>query len=92
MNSNPSRRSFLKKSAAAALAAPLITSLEEYALKAQEQKPAPAPAAPPAKDAMPMGKLGSVTISRLICGGNLVSGATSAAIRRRLESAGINVD
>jgi hypothetical protein len=74
MNPNPSRRTFLKKSAAAALAAPLITSLEECALKAQEQKPAPAPAAPPAKDAMPMGKIGSIKISRLICGGNLVSG------------------
>src|SRR5215472_17161716 len=74
MNPNPSRRSFLKKSAAAALAAPLITSLEEYALKAQEQKPAPVPAAPSTKDAMPTGKIGSVKISRLICGGNLVSG------------------
>jgi hypothetical protein len=51
----------------------LVTSLEEYALAAQSQAPAVAKPAPP-QGAMPQGKIGSVKISRLICGGNLISG------------------
>ncbi len=80
MSRQSSRRSFLKKSAAVSIAAPLITSLEEYALKAEEAKTG-APAATgragsplPAKGAVPTGKIGNVEISRLICGGNLISG------------------
>jgi hypothetical protein len=72
MNPAFNRRSFLKKSAAAALAAPLVTSLEEYRLLAQES-PAPDLAAG-APATLPMGKIGQVKISRLICGGNLLSG------------------
>ncbi len=68
------RRSFLKKSAAVAIAAPLVTSLEEYRLMAQESS-APALAGAGGKPAaLPMGTIGHVQISRLICGGNLVSG------------------
>jgi hypothetical protein len=74
MKRNDTRRHFLKKSAAAALAAPLITSLEEYALRAQQREAAPPATVPLSKDAMPMGKIGKVNISRLICGGNLVNG------------------
>ncbi len=59
---------------AAAVAAPLVTSLEEYALKAQEtSSPAKTPALS-SKAAMPMGKIGKVQISRILCGGNLISG------------------
>lgn len=71
MKTDRSRRSFLKRSLAATLAAPLVTSLEEHHLRAQEARPAPA--APP-KAAVPTGAIGKVKISRLICGGNLISG------------------
>ncbi len=63
------RRSFIKKSIAASVAAPLAVSLEEHALLARESAPAR-----PAAGQMPMGKIGKVSISRLICGGNLISG------------------
>jgi hypothetical protein len=71
MKAKSNRRSFLAKSAAATLAAPLILSLEEHALRAQDSQPA---AARTPRTAMPSGKIGDVTISRLICGGNLISG------------------
>ena len=64
-----SRRGFLKKSLSTALAAPLVLSLEEKALAAV---PKVRPAAPGEKS--PMGKLGKLDVSRLICGGNLISG------------------
>lgn len=66
------RRKFLAKSVAAAFAAPLLTSLEESDLQAKDEKPA-APA-PGSRGTVPLGKIGNVQISRLICGGNLVSG------------------
>jgi hypothetical protein len=72
MKQNATRRSFLKRSGAAALAAPLIRSLEEYALAAGESAPARVSSAP--AGAMPMGVIGNVRISRLLCGGNLISG------------------
>ena len=72
---HPNRRKFLKQSVAAALAAPLITSVEEYTLAAaQEQATSPTTPPPAAKPAMPTGMIGKVKISRLICGGNLISG------------------
>lgn len=53
----------------------MILSLEDYALHAQQAQPAKTPAATPgAKGTVPMGKIGNVQISRLICGGNLISG------------------
>lgn len=70
------RRSFLKKSLAASVAAPFVMSLEEHALVAR----AAAPAAPVAavtlapRGKMPLGTIGKVKISRVICGGNLISG------------------
>jgi hypothetical protein len=67
-----SRRGFLRTSVAASLAAPLITSLEEYALQAGEPPAAAKPAA--AKVTMASGNIGKVKLSRLICGGNLISG------------------
>ncbi len=56
------------------MAAPMLMSFEEQALMAQE-KPASSSApgaAPVAK--LAQGKIGKVQISRLICGGNLISG------------------
>ncbi len=65
----------MKTTAAVSLAAPLLTSLEEYALAAQSAGPssAPAPAAP-VRAPLPTGTIGQVKMSRLICGGNLISG------------------
>ncbi len=74
MKTKPSRRAFLKTSAAATLTAPLLMSLEEYALAAQSSAAPAAPAAPSPKASLPMGSIGKVKISRLICGGNLISG------------------
>jgi hypothetical protein len=67
------RRSFLKKSLAASIAVPIVRSIEEHTLLANE-KPAPAVAPASAASEVPMGKIGKVKISRLICGGNLISG------------------
>lgn len=71
---NLARRSFLKKSLAVSVAAPLVTSLEEYTLVAKEAQAASTPAAPSSKATLPTGTIGKVKISRLICGGNLISG------------------
>ena len=49
-----------------------MRSLKEYALAAQESAPPKAAAAPGA--AMPTGVIGKVRMSRLLCGGNLISG------------------
>ncbi len=74
MKTNSGRRSFLKRSAAAALALPLVKSLEEYALAASDAQPRPPQAAQSSKGSVPVGTLKGVKISRLICGGNLISG------------------
>ena len=78
MKSSQSRRSFFKTSAAATLAAPLVTSVEEFHLLAQGQpKDAPAASAAPGaapKASLPTGTIGKVKLSRLICGGNLITG------------------
>ncbi len=77
MSSPLARRRFLKQSLAASVALPAIISLEENALLRQAHaSPAEAaPAAPsPATPKCPLGKIGKVQISRLICGGNLISG------------------
>lgn len=70
-----SRRGFLKKSLSTALAAPFVMSLEESTLLAQTPPPRKGGTLPPASAGkMPGGKIGAVEISRLICGGNLISG------------------
>ena len=69
------RRSFLKKSLAASLAAPLVVSLEEHRLvQAAPAEPAPAPPDPVSLCQRWHGTIGKVKMSRLICGGNLISG------------------
>ena len=75
MNEPLARRSFLKKSLTASLAAPLVVSLEEHRLV--QAAPAQAAVAPPAPASLCHrwhGTIGKVKMSRLICGGNLISG------------------
>ncbi|MBL9137463.1 MAG: hypothetical protein JNK85_16440 [Verrucomicrobiales bacterium] len=69
------RRRFLKTSAAT-LAAPLAFSLEEKHLKAHaaDVTPNSKPLIPADPHPLPAGKIGNLRISRLICGGNLISG------------------
>ena len=74
MKTNLGRRNFLKQSVAASLAAPLVTSLEEYALAAEGGATPAALPAPGSKATLQTGTIGKVKISRLICGGNLISG------------------
>ncbi len=74
MSQNLNRRSFLKKSFIVPSTAALALSLEEKALlAATARKPA---AAMPGDSirGLPTGKIGNVTISRIFCGGNLISG------------------
>jgi hypothetical protein len=82
-----SRRQFLRRSLAATLAAPIAASFEESHLLVQQAHGAPqapsnitseivhpnVPASAPVEQC-PHGKIGKLAISRLICGGNLISG------------------
>lgn len=74
MNPHCDRRSFLKKSAAAAVAAPFVTSMEEYRLLARGTDAATPEPVSGAPASLPLGTIGQLKISRLICGGNLLSG------------------
>ena len=72
MSDNVNRRGFLKKSIIAPTAA-LALSFEEKALLAARAEPAVVKPSISATG-MPMGKIGNITISRIFCGGNLISG------------------
>jgi len=72
MSKDLNRRQFVKKSILASAAVTSAMSLEEKALLAQMNKPAK-PTAGSAKG-LPVGKIGDVKISRIICGGNLIGG------------------
>ena len=74
MSRNVDRRSFLKKAALVSAGAAIGLSFEEKALLANRgARPVqPAPAAP--AGGLPLGKIGKLSVSRLICGGNLISG------------------
>jgi len=74
MSDKLARRNFLKTSIVASATAALTLSLEERALLAGASSSALAAEPSGVGGAMPMGKIGEVTISRLICGGNLTSG------------------
>jgi hypothetical protein len=67
------RRSFLKKSIITSTTAALGLSLEEKALLARETKKSSAPPQESSEKSMPMGKICNIKISRLFCGGNLIS-------------------
>ena len=66
------RRKFLKTALAASAGAGLAHSFEERALLAYAAESGAQ--ATPAAAAVPTGKIGDVAISRMICGGNLISG------------------
>ena len=74
MPSTLNRRGFLKRSALASPAAVLAFRFEERALLARQMQSATAPATAPPARPFPQGKLGKLAVSRLICGGNLISG------------------
>jgi hypothetical protein len=56
------------------LAMPVVMSLEEHRLLTQAAPADPGSSKPTSAGTMPAGKIGKVVISRLICGGNLISG------------------
>ncbi len=72
MSTSFNRRTFIKATALASTAAPLGLAAAESA----EGRPAAQEAKrmPPAVESMPMGRIASVEFSRLILGGNLISG------------------
>jgi hypothetical protein len=74
MTSRSNRRRFLQKSTALTLTAPLIASLEEYALSAQAGSGGGPLSTSEVMGSVPLGQIGKLKISRLICGGNLISG------------------
>jgi hypothetical protein len=73
MSNDLNRREFLRDSLAGSAVLASVVSLEEKALLGAMEKPAK----PPMESGvvgLPTGKIGNVTISRLICGGNLIGG------------------
>ena len=78
MSSKLDRRDFLKKSLAGSAAGAMVLSFEEQALLGQasrQKREKPATATPAgAAGEMPMGKIGTLNVTRLIVGGNLTSG------------------
>ncbi|MBI4658239.1 MAG: hypothetical protein HY735_05210 [Verrucomicrobia bacterium] len=74
MSVQVTRRNFLKASVAGSTAAGMAMSFEEQALLAYQSQPPDQSVAAKARQPLPTGKLGKVSVSRLICGGNLISG------------------
>ncbi len=72
MSKNINRREFFKKSLITSAVVTSALSFEEKTLLAQMKKPAKLPA--DSVKGLPMGRIGQVKISRLICGGNLING------------------
>ncbi len=74
MSGNLNRRNFLKKTAVASTGAVLALSFEEKALLAAPTKKPAARLPGGSIKGLPMGKIHNVSISRMFCGGNLISG------------------
>jgi len=74
MSKDLNRRRFLHQSALATSATALTFRFEEKALRAQQEQPAGPNAALNATVGFPQGRLGKLSVSRLIAGGNLISG------------------
>jgi hypothetical protein len=72
MSKNLNRREFFKKSLITSAAVTGALSLEEKTLLAQMNKPSKVPAG--SVKGLPMGRIGKLKISRIICGGNLIGG------------------
>jgi hypothetical protein len=73
MSKSITRRQFLKKSLIESAGVGAILSLEERTLLAAANKSGVLPSRDGIKG-LPVGKIGKVRISRLICGGNLING------------------
>jgi hypothetical protein len=73
MPENLNRRSFLRKSVIAPATALALSFEEKALLAATSRRPAATVPEGSIKD-LPMGKIGNIMISRLFCGGNLISG------------------
>lgn len=69
-----SRRRFLAGSLASSVAASAVMSVEEHRLLARGPSDPAVPATPGPFSDRWLGRIGSVKVSRLICGGNLISG------------------
>jgi hypothetical protein len=74
MSEDLNRRSFLKKTAAIPTAAALTMSFEEKALLARMSEKPAATAPRGVVESLPAGKIGNITVTRLVVGGNLTSG------------------
>lgn len=75
MSENPNRRAFLKRAAAATSAGTALGfGFEEKALLAKATEDTKRPVRQSSPTGLPMGAIGGVKISRLICGGNIISG------------------
>ena len=72
MSKNLNRREFFKKSLITSAAVTGALSFEEKTLLAQMKKAAKKPAG--SVKGLPMGRIGKLKISRIICGGNLIGG------------------
>jgi len=78
MKKDLNRRHFLKKSAIASTGAALGLALEEKILLGRTAAKANALERKNSGNNLPAGKIGDVTISRIICGGNLINGFAHA--------------
>jgi len=74
MTGKPNRREFLTSAVVGTTAGVVALSLEEKALLAAKEDQTPTPPKGKTAGKMPMGKIGKLDISRMICGGNLTSG------------------
>ncbi len=75
MSEKLDRRSFLRKTLLSSTGVALGLSCTEHrALLVDANKPPATPPPAPSGAAMPTGKIGKLTVSKLICGGNLISG------------------
>ncbi|MBA7609741.1 MAG: twin-arginine translocation signal domain-containing protein [Calditrichaeota bacterium] len=74
MSKNLNRRSFIKKAAAVSAGVTLGLSFEEKALLAQAAEKHTKPTQTGSTGDLPIGQIGDLKITRLICGGNLTSG------------------
>ena len=74
MSENLDRRNFLKKSVMASTGAALGLSLEEEILLGKTVSTADKAKSVTSTKDLPMGRIGELKISRLICGGNLING------------------
>jgi hypothetical protein len=78
MNTRVTRRDFVKSTALVSAVSTTAMIFHAGVAAAQNVAAPPGMAAGAAKDTVPMGKLGSVSLSRLMLGGNLISGYAHA--------------